>query len=137
LFNRTAPRDLYDIHNLVKSDFFDDLDKVLLRKCIVFYSAIGSEAPPIEFQFSNIDQVTQQRIKTDLYPVLRSKDKFDLKATQLQVKKILETLLNLDDDEWEFLDAFREKEYIPELLFESDEILERIKNHPMALWKCT
>ncbi|MDW7661550.1 MAG: nucleotidyl transferase AbiEii/AbiGii toxin family protein [Bacillota bacterium] len=57
LFNRTAPRDLYDIHNLVKSDFFDDLDKVLLRKCIVFYSAIGSEAPPIEFQFSNIDQV--------------------------------------------------------------------------------
>ena len=26
-------------------------------------------------------------------------------------------------------------EYIPELLFENKEILERIKNHPMALWK--
>jgi predicted nucleotidyltransferase component of viral defense system len=137
LFNRTAPRDLYDIHNLVMSDYFDDLDKVLLRKCIVFYSAIGSESPPIEFQFSNIDQVTQQRIKTDLYPVLRSKDKFDLKTSQFQVRKILEALLKLDDNEWKFLDAFRVKEYIPELLFESDEILERIKNHPMALWKCT
>ena len=29
-----------------------------------------------------------------------------------------------------------DKEYNPELLFEDLEILERIRNHPMALWKC-
>lgn len=36
----------------------------------------------------------------------------------------------------EYLDRFEEKKYMPELLFEDAEIVERVKNHPMALWKC-
>ena len=36
----------------------------------------------------------------------------------------------------EYLDRFEEKKYMPELLFEDVEIVERVKNHPMALWKC-
>lgn len=36
----------------------------------------------------------------------------------------------------EYLDRFEEKKYIPELLFEDVEIVKRVKNHPMALWKC-
>jgi len=137
LFNRTAPRDLYDIQNLVKFGLFNESEEILLRKCVVYYSAIGSESPPVEFQLGNIDQVTQNRIKTDLYPVLRSKDKFDLQAAQSKVHIWLEALLKLEDNEWKFLEAFRNKEYRPELLFESGEILERIQNHPMALWKCS
>lgn len=137
LINRTAPRDLYDIYNLVKFGLIDESDEPLLRKCVVFYSAIGAESPPFEFQFNMIDQVTQNRIKTDLYPVLRNKDKFDLKTAQMQVKAWLESLLKLEDNEQEFLDAFRNKTYQPELLFESTEIVERIRNHPMALWKCS
>jgi hypothetical protein len=119
----------------LKYSLFDESEEILLRKCVVFYSAIGSESPPIEFQPSNIDQVTHHRIRTDLYPVLRSKDKYDLQASQSQVKTWLENLLKLEDKERDFLEAFRDKEYRPDLLFESDEILERIKNHPMALWK--
>lgn len=137
LINRTAPRDLYDIYNLVKFGLIDESEEPLLRKCVVFYSAIGSEFPPFEFQFNTIDQVSQKRIKTDLYPVLRNKDKFDLKTAQLQVKSWLESLLKLEDNEQEFLIAFRNKTYQPELLFESTEIVERIRNHPMALWKCS
>ena len=137
LINRTAPRDLYDIYNLVKFGLIDESEEPLLRKCVVFYSAIGAESPPFEFQFNTIDQVTQNRIKTDLYPVLRNKDKFDLKTAQLQVKSWLESLLKLEDNEQEFLTAFRNKTYQPELLFESTEIVERIRNHPMALWKCS
>jgi hypothetical protein len=49
----------------------------------------------------------------------------------------IESLLKLEDNEWEFLKAFREKEYRPDLLFDSKEILERIINHPMAIWKCS
>lgn len=41
----------------------------------------------------------------------------------------------LTQKEVEFLNRFEEKEYIPELLFEDDKILNRIKKHPMALWK--
>lgn len=137
LINRTAPRDLYDIYNLVKFGLIDESEEPMLRKCVVFYSAIGAESPPFEFQFNMIDQVTQNRIKTDLYPVLRNKDKFDLKTAQMQVKAWLESLLKLEDNEQEFLDAFRNKTYQPELLFESTEIVERIRNHPMALWKCS
>lgn len=137
LINRTAPRDLYDIYNLVKFGLIDESEEPLLRKCVVFYSAIGAESPPFEFQFNTIDQVTQNRIKTDLYPVLRNKDKFDLKTAQMQVKAWLESLPKLEDNEQEFLDAFRNKTYQPELLFESTEIVERIRNHPMALWKCS
>ena len=137
LINRTAPRDLYDIYNLVKFGLIEESKAPLLRKCVVFYSAIGAESPPFEFQFNMIDQVTQNRIKTDLYPVLRNKDKFDLKTAQMQVKAWLESLLKLEDNEQEFLDAFRNKTYQPELLFESTEIVERIRNHPMALWKCS
>lgn len=137
LINRTAPRDLYDVYNLVKFGLIDESEEPLLRKCVVFYSAIGAESPPFEFQFNTIDQVTQNRIKTDLYPVLRNKDKFDLKTAQMQVKAWLASLLKLEDNEQEFLDAFRNKTYQPELLFESTEIVERIRNHPMALWKCS
>ena len=36
----------------------------------------------------------------------------------------------------EYLDRFEEKKYMPELLFEDVEIVERVKNHPMELWKC-
>lgn len=137
LINRTAPRDLYDIYNLVKFGLIDEKEKPLLRKCVVFYSAIGAESPPFEFQFNTIDQVTQNRIKTELYPVLRNKDKFELKTAQIQVKTWLEELLKLDDNEYEFLNAFRNKTYHPELLFESTEMVENIRNHPMALWKCS
>ena len=137
LLNRTAPRDIYDIHNLVKFGLFDEPEEILLRKCIVYYSAIASEFPPSEFDLSNIDKVTHNQIKRELNPVLRSKGNFDLHASQSQVKKWLADLLKLEDNEWKFLNAFREKEYHPEILFGSGEILERIKNHPMALWKCT
>lgn len=56
LINRTAPRDLYDIYNLVKFGLIDESEEPLLRKCVVFYSAIGAESPPFEFQFNTIDQ---------------------------------------------------------------------------------
>lgn len=42
----------------------------------------------------------------------------------------------LTTKEKEYLDRFEEKKYMPELLFEDAEIVERVENHPMALWKC-
>lgn len=48
------------------------------------------------------------------------------------VRDIFEKVLRLK----EYLDRFEEKKYMPELLFEDVEIVERVKNHPMALWKC-
>ncbi len=41
----------------------------------------------------------------------------------------------LTKEEKEFLSRFECGDYIPELLFEDEKILQRIINHPMALWK--
>lgn len=42
----------------------------------------------------------------------------------------------LTAQEREYLENFEQKKYMPELLFEDADIIERVKNHPMALWKC-
>jgi hypothetical protein len=40
------------------------------------------------------------------------------------------------EKERDYMERFMAKEYKPELLFEGAEIVERLRNHPMALWKC-
>lgn len=137
LLNRTAPRDLYDVSNMLKYGLFDESEQPLLRKCILFYSAIGSDMVPEKFDFSNITNVPQFKIKTDLLPVLRNGAFFDLEAARVQVIPYLEQLLVPTEPELDFLNTFRKKEYRPELLFANAEILERVEKHPMALWKCS
>jgi predicted nucleotidyltransferase component of viral defense system len=134
LLTRTAARDLYDINNLVSFGLFDKSEEPLLRKCTVFYSAIGGEESPEGSGIGRIDRLTTYKIRTDLQPVLRKRDWFDLPAAQERVKDYLTRLLALSDDERRFLDCFRRKEYNPELLFTGKE-LERVRNHPMAAWK--
>ena len=134
LLLRTAARDLYDINNMLRFEIFDEADEVMLRKCIVFYTAIASKTIPETYNVECIENLTWQRIKTSLVPVIRKTEKFDLDNAKKNVKAYLLGLLVLTDNEKKFLDAFRSNEYLPELLFEG-EILEKVKAHPMALWK--
>lgn len=136
LLNRTAPRDLYDIYNLQKYGLFDDTEEPLLRKSVVFYSAIAGEKAPDGFVFDNILLLASQRIKTDLIPVLRRGEHFDLETAQKKTMEYLSGFLIPQEAELEFWRAFNRKEYRPELLFSNNDCLERIRRHPMALWKC-
>lgn len=34
------------------------------------------------------------------------------------------------------MEAFAAKQYMPELLFDDEDVIERVRKHPMALWKC-
>ena len=135
--NRAAPRDLYDFYNMIHFGLFDERELDLLRKSVVYYSAIGSDETPTSFSFDSIRTITQNRIKTELLPVLRNSPFFDVKAAQGECIDYLTQLLNLTDREHEFLRLFKEKQYQPALLFEDADILSRISQHPMALWKCT
>ncbi len=137
LLNRTAPRDLYDIHTMLKYKLFDESQETILKKCVMFYSAIGSENIPNQFNFNQIATVSQQRIKTDLIPVLQRGTWFDALQAQEQVIMYLEELLTPDESELSFWNLFGQKEYRPELLFQDTDILARIEQHPMALWKCS
>ena len=75
-------------------------------------------------------------LSEDLFPVLNKKDNFQLDERKKIAKNYISDLMVLTTKEKEYLDRFEEKKYMPELLFEDAEIVERVKNHPMALWKC-
>ena len=47
----------------------------------------------------------------------------------------LEKVLRLTEDEKAFVEAFRAKDYWPELLFDDAEVVARVQKHPMAAWK--
>jgi hypothetical protein len=134
LLTRTAMRDLYDINNMLKFGLFDESQYDMLRKCAVFYAAIAGERAIDSSAVQKIDAVTYQQVRTDLKPVLRKDDDFNLEAAKKSVKEFLTELLILSPDEHEFLEAFRKSEYKPELLFDG-ETLDRIRNHPMAIWR--
>lgn len=136
LMNRAAPRDLFDLAIMIRSNHFNEFDREMLRKCAVFYGAIGSQSVPISYSFDSIMEIKQNRIKTDLVPVLRSGEFFNVAAAQETCTDYLKKLFDLTENEHNFLQSFRDKKYRPDLLFPDDEISSRIIHHPMALWKC-
>lgn len=136
LIGRAAARDLYDIYNMVYFGTFDESELPMLRKCFLFYYAVGSSKEiVIPFDLSLVDALKWSKIKQTLLPMLRRSEHFDLDVVKGRVKSFLGELLELDTREKEFLQRFKTKEYLPELLFEDVEIVDRIRNHPMALWK--
>jgi len=136
LIGRAAPRDLYDIGNMIRFGTFDESQMPMLKKCFVFYYAVGSgKEISIPFDLSKLDALTWRDIRQALLPMLRRNERFDLDDVKRRVKGFLDGLLVLDTKEVEFLQCLKDGKYLPELLFDDAEILDRIQNHPMALWK--
>jgi hypothetical protein len=119
---------------MVYFGLFDEMQTDTLRKCVVFYTAISSERVSESFDFTKVDALTEREIKMRLAPMLRKKELFDLFVARERVKKYLTSLCEIDDNEKQFLSAFRSGKYKPELLFDGD-LLERVRDHPMAAWK--
>ncbi len=136
LLERTAARDLYDVYNMLNSKLFKEEYLPLLRKIILFYCAVGGSEPPTTiFKFDAIDKLKFSQIRSSLLPVLRKTEHFDFEKAKTDVKEFLSELLVLTNNEKLFIEKFNQKEYCPYLLFEDGDILERINNHPMAIWK--
>jgi len=135
LINRAAARDLYDWGNMMQEKLFEK-DRDMFRKCFAFYATISAETVNRNFDTSAIDSLNFDRIRRDLFPVLNERDNFKLGERQQQAKDYIDRLMQLTEREEEYMDTFISKEYMPELLFDDKEIVERIQRHPMALWKC-
>jgi len=136
LIERTAARDLYDVYNMIDQSLFHDEDLNLLRKTIFFYLAVGGSNPAqTKFNFDAIDNLKFPQIRAHLIPVLRKSEHFDFEKAKTTVKEFLSRLLILTEKETEFIEKFNNNIYSPELLFENEEIVNRIKEHPMAIWK--
>lgn len=135
LLSRAAARDLYDTRNMIRFGIFDESEEELLKKCVIFYAAISAKDINKTFDTKVIDSITKRKIKTDLLPVIKRRDDFDLESAKKIIKEYIFDLMVLTKEEREFLDRFESGEYIPELLFADKKILARIKDHPMAIWK--
>lgn len=136
LMERTAARDMYDVCNLIDFGVFDESEQEMLRKCAVFYHAVGSTKEFNELiGIKHFEQLTFNKVKRTLIPVIRKGEYFDLEATKKKVGNYITKLMQITEPEHEFLHKFAEGIYKPELVFDDDEILERIRNHPMAIWK--
>ena len=135
LLDRAAARDLYDVSNMVKFGLFDSAEEDLLRKCALFYMTVGNDEMPETIDINKIDEITFHKIHTDLLPVKRQAEEFDLIKEKETLKMYLSDLMRPTKLEKQFMEEFRQKRYRPELLFEDEEIVGRLINHPMALWK--
>ena len=130
-----AARDLYDWGNLIAENLFED-ERDMFRKCFAFYATISTETVNRDFDTSAIDSLRFDKIRRELFPVLRRKENFKLDERKQQAKDYIADLMKLTEREQEYMDRFIAKEYVAELLFDDEKNIERIKEHPMAIWKC-
>jgi predicted nucleotidyltransferase component of viral defense system len=136
LIERTAPRDLYDVYNMLNYNVIQPEEQDMLRKIIIFYFAVGTKNRiTLPFGLENITALKYSHIRANLTPVLRKNEQFDFETAKTSVKDYLSKLMIPANDEQLFVEKFYQGVYQPELLFEDDNIIERIKEHPMAIWK--
>jgi len=136
LLERGAARDLFDVHNMIRHQVIGEEQKTMLRKGVVFYSAVGGNAKPTAtYSLQPVERLQFKQIRATLLPVLKKGIFYDLESVKREVCGYLEDLMQLSDKEKLFIERFANNEYQPELLFEDKEIVERVAKHPMALWK--
>lgn len=139
MLERATVRDLFDVYTLAGSGLLASPEETaLLRKCIVFYQTVGVEGTARkEVSTDKVMEVPSSRIKSQLVPLLASGNKyFPIDDAKKVVLEYLSSILQLLPEEMEYMDAFANNNiYRPELLFRDSAVVERIAEHPMALWK--
>ena len=137
LLSRTTARDLYDVYTLSKYDLFDDEEKKLLKQCFMLEYIAVNDYKLKDMKIDNIEKLKRQDIKTKLLPTLKDRNPRNSNIDEMKqaVREYLKDILSVDDRTKEFYDKFQKGIYEPELLFDNEEIMERIKEHPMIIWK--
>ena len=106
----------------------------MLRKAIIFYMSLNNNFKIDSSSFNNIEAIDYKHIKTELLPVLKKEETFDLIKSKNDTVKILKKLLILNEKESLYLNEFSKGNYNPSLLFD-DNLASKIKEHPMAKWR--
>lgn len=137
LLSRTTARDLYDVYTLSKYNLFDDEEKKLLKQCFMLEYIAVNNYKLKDMKIDNIEKLKRQDIKTKLLPTLKDRNprKSNVDEMKQVVREYLKDILVVDNNTKEFYDKFQKGIYEPELLFEDKEIIERVKEHPMIMWK--
>ncbi len=138
LIGRTTARDVFDVFQLVNNQLLLDNELDILKKCSIFYLLTSNEFQSfgdLLNQFKkNMENLSFSAIKRNLIPLLHVGERIDTDAFKQTVSQFIETLFELTETEQKYIDFFNAGEFNPELLFDKA-IADRLKEHPMALWK--
>lgn len=134
-FERTKPRDLYDLYSLSQSKLMESKeDRILLRKCAVFYATIGNDGAEAWLD-KDVDSLTRMsfgKIRSQLLPMLRIKaGAYPKEKIELAVAEYVKSVMQLDESDKEFVSLFQLGEYKPELLFVTQ--MKHLGHHPAVL----
>ncbi len=138
LIGRTTARDIFDVFQLINKQILLDSELDMLKKCSIFYLLASNEFQPLgdllnQFK-KNMENLSFSAIKRNLIPLLHVGEGIDTNAFKQTVSQFIETLFKLTETEQKYIDSFNAGEFNPELLFDKA-IADRLKEHPMALWK--
>ncbi len=134
LNNRAAVRDLYDVWKMIKSNMMNNKAEQI-KKVVIFYHILTADEVSGKFDLSMVKKLSQNDVLRELVPVLKKGEVFILKEVMGLIQDFVSSLMNMSDSERRFIKNFVSGDYNPELLFDDLEILNRIRNHPMAIWK--
>lgn len=140
LIERCTIRDVYDVYHMLKENLFNDYEFDLVKKCVIFYMVIGKTTDRsfnevlTDFQMK-INAYMVDKIPQYLSSTLKNNDEFSMIDAVNMIKDFVLTLMKLNEHETKFIKEFENSNYCPELLFNNQDIINRIKNHPMVLWK--
>lgn len=129
---------MFDVFQLVNNQILLDNELDILKKCSVYYLLMSNEFQPfgdLLNQFKkNMENLSFSAIKRNLIPLLHVGETIDIDEFKQTVSQFIETLFELTETEQKYIDSFNAGEFNPELLFDKA-IADRLKEHPMALWK--
>ena len=129
---------MFDVFQLINNKILLDNELATLKKCSIFYLITSNELQPfgdLLNQFKkNMENMSFSAIKRNLIPLLHVGETIDINDFKQTLSQFIETLFELTETEQKFIDSFNEGIYNPELLFDKT-IADRLKEHPMVLWK--
>lgn len=130
LLERKHAKDFFDVYNIIKSGVI--IDKVLLRKCIIFYNVVSGRC---DIDCIDIESIDIDRASFDvLLQMLSVTETIEISSMTAKVIEFLCKVLIIEKDERRFIDNYRNHIYSPERLFDDYGTVKKMKNHPMALF---
>jgi hypothetical protein len=85
LIARSAPRDLYDVNNMLKNKLFNKNEQEILRKIVVFYLVVGADFSKIDFEYKKLKQINDPLLRAALIPRLRKTETFDFEQAKAEI----------------------------------------------------
>lgn len=83
----------------------------------------------------NIEGIDYNNIRRNLIPMLKVGTTIDIEELKVNVVNYIDKLLVLTKDEQKYVELYNQGKFKPSLLFEDENIVKVIMNHPMAIWK--